>query len=140
GRRGGRWRTRENGAEAPSSDAADAADAADAGFAPESQDRGDGATDIFGDGTAAAPAATPPIAETPAAAAAVEPAAAAEPEPARELEPVAAGNGAEAEAEHAAEPAPGGRPAPQPPEGVDVHAVTEKPAAPRRGWWNRLIQ
>jgi hypothetical protein len=26
------------------------------------------------------------------------------------------------------------------PEGVDVHAVTEKPSSPRRGWWQRLIQ
>jgi hypothetical protein len=26
------------------------------------------------------------------------------------------------------------------PEGVDVHAVTEKPVSPRRGWWTRLIQ
>ena len=46
----------------------------------------------------------------------------------RELEPAheaaTAGNGGLPEA----------RPTP-----VDVHAVTEKPASPRRGWWNRLI-
>jgi len=62
-----------------------------------------------------------------------------EAEPERELETVAAGNGAAAEAEP--ELVAGSRRAPPSvPEGVDVHAVTEKPASPRRGWWTRLIQ
>jgi ribonuclease E len=61
-----------------------------------------------------------------------------EPQPARELETVAAGNGGSAEAE----PPSGSRSRREPsvPEGVDIHAVTEKPSSPRRGWWTRLIQ
>jgi hypothetical protein len=55
-----------------------------------------------------------------------------------ELETVGAGNGADAEAPPVPEP-PAHR-TPTVPEGVDVHAVTEKPATPRRGWWTRLIQ
>ncbi|HWD57270.1 MAG TPA: Rne/Rng family ribonuclease [Stellaceae bacterium] len=67
-----------------------------------------------------------------------EPQSAPEPEPERALEIAGAGNGA---AEEEPEPAPHGPRAPaMPPEGVDVHAVTEKPSAPRRGWWNRLTQ
>ena len=62
-----------------------------------------------------------------------------EAEPQRELETVDAGNGAHQEAEAEPEPPPS-RPQPIVPEGVDIHAVTEKPAAPRRGWWTRLIQ
>jgi ribonuclease E len=59
--------------------------------------------------------------------------------PERELEIVAAGNGAPPERD--AEPASRGhRLPPAAPESVDVHAVTEKPVSPRRGWWNRLIQ
>ena len=57
-------------------------------------------------------------------------------EPERELETVDAGNGAHKEAE--AEPPAHRQPAV--PEGVDIHAVTEKPVSPRRGWWTRLIQ
>ncbi|HWB48403.1 MAG TPA: Rne/Rng family ribonuclease, partial [Stellaceae bacterium] len=60
-----------------------------------------------------------------------------EPEPV--LEAVGAGNGAAPEAAAEAEPPPAPR-QPAVPEGVDIHAVTEKPAAPRRGWWTRLIQ
>jgi hypothetical protein len=58
-------------------------------------------------------------------------------EPVPEPMPIAAagGNGASAEVERKPEPEPAG-----PPPTVDVHAVTEKPASPRRGWWNRLIQ
>jgi ribonuclease E len=67
-----------------------------------------------------------------------EPQSAPEPEPERALEIAGAGNGA---AEEEPVPAPHGPRAPaMPPEGVDVHAVTEKPSAPRRGWWNRLTQ
>jgi len=65
----------------------------------------------------------------------------AEPVPAqaeRELEPVAAGNGAQPEP--AVEAKPRAHRAPSLSEGVDVHAVTEKPSSPRRGWWQRLIQ
>jgi ribonuclease E len=62
-----------------------------------------------------------------------------EAEPQRELETVDAGNGAHQEAEAEPEPPPS-RAQPVVPEGVDIHAVTEKPAAPRRGWWTRLIQ
>jgi hypothetical protein len=62
-----------------------------------------------------------------------------EPEPERELATVDAGNGVHKEAEAEPEPPPS-RPQPVVPEGVDIHAVTEKPAAPRRGWWTRLIQ
>ena len=75
----------------------------------------------------------PPVEPAPAPEPAPEP----EPEPERELETVAAGNGGTAEAE------PGARSRHEPPsvpEGVDIHAVTEKPASPRRGWWTRLIQ
>jgi len=61
-----------------------------------------------------------------------------EPEPARELETVAAGNGAAAEAEP--EQPTSSRAPSSPPPGVDIHAVVEKPASPRRGWWTRLIQ
>jgi ribonuclease E len=60
------------------------------------------------------------------------------PEPERELETVAAGNGGAVEAEP--RPAARSRRAPAVPEGVDLHAVTEKPESPRRGWWTRLIQ
>jgi ribonuclease E len=56
-------------------------------------------------------------------------------EPERILETVGAGgNGADSE------PEPARRAPRQRPEGVDVHAVTEKPSSPRRGWWTRLIQ
>jgi hypothetical protein len=57
-------------------------------------------------------------------------------EPERELETVGAGNGAQADLETDRN----SRRAPVVPEGVDIHAVTEKPASPRRGWWTRLIQ
>jgi ribonuclease E len=60
-----------------------------------------------------------------------------EPGPERELETVTAGNGAAAEAEP---PPAASRSASSVPEGVDIHAVVEKPASPRRGWWTRLIQ
>ncbi|MFZ2003927.1 MAG: hypothetical protein WAV02_02500, partial [Stellaceae bacterium] len=68
----------------------------------------------------------------------VEPTPEPEPEPERELEVVAAGNGGSAETE----PNSGSRSRREPsvPEGVDIHAVTEKPSSPRRGWWTRLIQ
>ena len=62
-----------------------------------------------------------------------------EPELERELEMVAAGDAPSASAEP--ETAVRERRAPgETPEGVDVHAVTEKPSSPRRGWWQRLIQ
>ncbi|HZK89559.1 MAG TPA: Rne/Rng family ribonuclease [Stellaceae bacterium] len=57
--------------------------------------------------------------------------------PERVLETASAGNAPNAEPEPALQ---GGHGTHQAPEGVDVHAVTEKPEAPRRGWWNRLIQ
>jgi ribonuclease E len=69
----------------------------------------------------------------------IEPEAETERQPERVLEIAAAGNGAAAEAEP--EIAQGERsPSPSVPEGVDIHAVTEKPESPRRGWWTRLIQ
>jgi ribonuclease E len=62
-----------------------------------------------------------------------------EPEPERELEVVAAGDGASSKVDN--EPASRLRRVPTAAlEGVDVHAVTEKPTSPRRGWWTRLIQ
>jgi hypothetical protein len=61
-----------------------------------------------------------------------------EPEPERELETVDAGNGAHREVD--AEPETSSHRQPAVPEGVDIHAVTEMPVSPRRGWWPRLIQ
>ena len=57
----------------------------------------------------------------------------AEPEPERVLETVAAngGDGGPADTRPMAIPTP--LPA-------DVHAITQKPASPRRGWWQRLTQ
>ena len=68
----------------------------------------------------------------------VEPTPEPESEPERELETVAAGNGGSAEAEPPSDSR--SRREPSVPEGVDIHAVTEKPSSPRRGWWTRLIQ
>jgi hypothetical protein len=85
-----------------------------------------------------APTIEPPAAEAvPEAAVERDETLPSEPGPERELETVTAGNGGEAEPE----PGPQSRRAPAVvPEGVDLHAVTEKPASPRRGWWTRLIQ
>jgi hypothetical protein len=66
----------------------------------------------------------------------VEPMPEPEREPEPELETAGAGNGGSAEAE----PPSGSGGEAHLPEGVDIHAVTEKPASPRRGWWTRLIQ
>ncbi len=38
------------------------------------------------------------------------------------------------------EPADAARPSPSVPPGADVHEVGDKPANPRRGWWQRLIE
>jgi ribonuclease E len=59
-----------------------------------------------------------------------------EPQLERELETVDAPS-ASAEPEAASRERRAQREAP---EGVDVHAITEKPSSPRRGWWQRLIQ
>jgi hypothetical protein len=62
-----------------------------------------------------------------------------EPQPERVLETAVVGYGVSAEAEPEP-PQDARRMPPSPPEGVDIHAVTEKPSSPRRGWWTRLIQ
>ena len=65
------------------------------------------------------------------------PPAPAEPEPVRAA--AAVGNGRPSRRKSAAaEPAP--LPAEPVPLPVDVHAIVEKPASPRRGWWQRLTQ
>jgi ribonuclease E len=155
GRRGGRWRNRD-GTENGATGAAEASGELSEEAAEDMVEAAIESAEIpivEPDAEEPAPVAvepapeaavTPP--ETPAEAlveAAIESAeipSAEEPEarePERVLETVDAGNGAAAEAE----PAPHGRRAPSlPPEGVDVHPVTEKPSSPRRGWWNRLIQ
>jgi ribonuclease E len=148
GRRGGRWRNREAGetGAAPGEISEEAAEAVveaaiESAEVPPLEN---------GHDAVLAPAETAPaeppaelVVETAAELAVEAAVESAEGQPAeaeeRELEIVGAGNGspssAEAEPEGRRQP-----PARQPPEGVDVHAVTEKPAAPRRGWWNRLIQ
>ena len=145
GRRGGRWRNRENGSGEGGADSSGEAGA-------------EAAEDVVA--AAIEGAEIPPVEpanEEPALAAAeaeamvgenlveaaVESAeiqAVEEPvaEPERVLEVAVAGDAAP---EPEPEPALGAPGAPhQAPAGVDVHAVTEKPEAPRRGWWNRLIQ
>jgi len=141
GRRGGRWRNREGVPDGGATENGAEALEEMAGAAPQGE-----AAHEAGGGEIPSPFEAPePVAFEPEPAeelvvASVESAelpAEPEPEPARELETVAAGNGAEAEPE----PAPRARRAPAtPPEGVDIHAVTEKPTSPRRGWWTRLIQ
>jgi ribonuclease E len=154
GRRGGRWRNRdeaaENGAEEASAEAS--SDAIAEGEA-EHEDGGSEMPSSFTAPEQAAPeqAMPQPVAVEPEAAeelvaAAVEsaeiPAVEPELEPVRELETVGAGNGGAAEAEPEPKPAARSRRprAAAPTEGVDIHAVTEKPETPRRGWWTRLIQ
>jgi hypothetical protein len=66
----------------------------------------------------------------------VEPMPEPEREPQPELETAGAGNGGSTEPE----PPSGSAGESHVPERVDIHAVTEKPASPRRGWWTRLIQ
>ncbi|HXC27836.1 MAG TPA: Rne/Rng family ribonuclease [Stellaceae bacterium] len=147
GRRGGRWRNRddaaENGAQMPVEASLEAS-----GESDETQEDSGGEMPspfIVLEPTGSEPAAPEPVEIEPEAAeelvvAAVESAEipAVEPEPVRELETVAAGNGGAVEAEPAPRPR---RPrAAAPTEGVDIHAVTEKPESPRRGWWTRLIQ
>ncbi|HTW53332.1 MAG TPA: Rne/Rng family ribonuclease [Stellaceae bacterium] len=154
GRRGGRWRSRdgaENGAEqAPAEELVTAAvegaeipPEASGGERPSpfrSYDAGGG--EIPSSTGAPEPVAVEEPVVEQLVEAAVEsaeiPSVAPAPEPARELETVAVGNGDRA----VAEPRPAARPrgAPAVPEGVDLHAVTEKPESPRRGWWTRLIQ
>jgi ribonuclease E len=162
GRRGGRWRGREGENAAPDAAADDAADD-DRGEASEaiveaaivsaempeavelSPDHSPEPLPVRLPDAAPAEAEAVEVETTPSEAlveAAVEsaeipPLETAVAEPVRELEMVGAGNGAVAEAEPEA---PASRPAPAVPEGVDIHAVTEKPVSPRRGWWTRLIQ
>jgi len=163
GRRGGRWRGRREEAGAPAAAAAATAEAAEViEFAAPVE-----APSAAAPGVEAAepPAveATAPV-EPGAAAPAPEPVAVSEPAtapPAPEPEPVAAAAAepepaaAEPQApEPAAEPEPERAPQPQPElvaevaaaapspglaPGAELHTVTEKPANPRRGWWQRLM-
>jgi ribonuclease E len=134
GRRGGRWRSRENGgaAEARPEDA----DAA-AGEAVAETTVAETFVEAAIESAEMPPVDHEPVGDQAAAPEPVErePAAA---EPARELEPAMAGNGAVPE--EAGRDTRSRREPEPPPEGVDIHPVTEKPAVPRRGWWNRLIQ
>ncbi len=134
GRRGGRWRNREGAGEQISAEGAeDMVEAAIEGAAIPSVENGH---HDFEHPPAAGPEPIAVEIDKPPAVelveAAIESAAipSVEPEPERKPEPafetVSAGNGAHAAAA-ASSP-------------VDVHAITEKPASPRRGWWNRLIQ
>jgi len=170
GRRGGRWRSREVGEGAAAEDGATDGDEAHAEPIVEAAVEGAEIAPAEPQHAEPAPLAAapdpspaeapvePPAIEPPTIQPraieprAIEPGAAevvpeaaverdetrpSEPGPERELETVAAGNGGEAEPE----PGPHSRRAPAVvPEGVDLHAVTEKPASPRRGWWTRLIQ
>jgi ribonuclease E len=143
GRRGGRWRGRDgeaNGGREPTPEGAE--DGADAAFdgaeiAPPAPAQ-DEPISIMAEAESATVAAGAEAAvESAEILPLVEPES--EPEPERELEVVAAGDGAAAEAD--GEPTGHSRRAPPAAlEGVDVHAVTEKPVSPRRGWWTRLIQ
>jgi ribonuclease E len=162
GRRGGRWRNREEGAEAGAQDAP--ADGRVEGPGDGSEEAAEAmveaaiegaeipseavAAEDAGGGEMPSPFDVPELAEItekPAVEVMVEaavesapaPVEEPEPEPERVLETVGAGNGSEPEA---SEPEPRSRREQVVPEGVDVHAVTEKPASPRRGWWTRLIQ
>jgi len=155
GRRGGRWRNREDG-EAGAQDAStdgseEAAEAMVEAAIEGAEIPSEAAADEnAGGGEMPSPFDVPEPVEIEKhtaevmVEAAVEsaPAPAEEPaaEPERVLETVAAGNGAAQEAEDEPEPESRSRREPVVPEGVDVHAVTEKPASPRRGWWTRLIQ
>jgi ribonuclease E len=154
GRRGGRWRNREgeeNNANEPTPESAGGVAEAmveatvESMQFPSPEPHYDEPAPIAAVESAQYPAPEPHHDEpAPIAASAEEvvvgvatPSVEPEPEPERELEPAVAGNGAPAEAEAASR----SRRAPvDPPEGVDIHAVTEKPASPRRGWWTRLIQ
>jgi ribonuclease E len=156
GRRGGRWRSREDGAEAGSHDApTDGAEEAAEAMVEAAVEGAEipseaAADENAGGGEMPSPFDMPEPAEVaqPAAEATVEvavesapaPVEEPEPEPERVLETVGAGNGVPPQAEAEPEPEPRSRREHLVPEGVDVHAVTEKPAAPRRGWWTRLIQ
>jgi ribonuclease E len=153
GRRGGRWRSRdgaENGAGPTPADELVTAAVEGAGIPVES----DGSEspppfrsyDVGGGDIPSSPEAPGPVViEEPVAKQLVEAAIESaeippvEPvaEPTRELETVGTGDGGEAEPQPAAARSPR---APAIPEGVDIHAVTEKPESPRRGWWTRLIQ
>jgi ribonuclease E len=153
GRRGGRWRSREdraaetNGEQSPDQAAeavaeevveaaiegapipdevAELANAAEAEPEP-ARSAEMVAEDVVQDVVEAA-VASAPLPEEPIGDAMVP---AVEREHERELETATAGNGA---------PGPVERKSAAPLPGADVHAVTEKPASPRRGWWNRLIQ
>jgi ribonuclease E len=147
GRRGGRWRNREGGAEQGPMGAEAAEEVVEAAIEGAPIPAFENGHDEHIVPIAVAPAAEmaeelveaaiegaaiPPIAAEPLQQFEPEPGLEREPEaerePERVLEIAVAGNGA------AAEPAAA---APSP---VDVHAVTEKPDSPRRGWWNRLIQ
>ncbi len=159
GRRGGRWRSREDAPQQHDEAVAEGmVEAAIEGAAIPAEDNGGGETPSpfqtydAGGGEIPSPFEEPaatlieePVVEEIVEAAIesaeippVEPTPEPEPEPERELEVVAAGNGGSAETE----PNSGSRSRREPsvPEGVDIHAVTEKPSSPRRGWWTRLIQ
>jgi ribonuclease E len=148
GRRGGRWRTREDAADGVTVSAESAEDVAETLVEAAVESAEIPAVDESRD----APQRLTEPAEEPAPIAAeqvepevvvgITPDVPAEPEPVRELETVVAGNGvpADAETEEEQEPSHSRRLPPPVPEGVDLHAVTDKPASPRRGWWTRLIQ
>jgi ribonuclease E len=153
GRRGGRWRNRE-GAEGGHEQAQDGGEAAAEAMILAAEEGGSGPFHMYAAEGGEIPSPFEEVPEPVAAAHPVEPSMTEqvveaaiegaeippiEPGPERELEIVAVGNGASAEAVPAP-PETGSRPAPTAPEGVDVHAVVEKPASPRRGWWTRLIQ
>jgi ribonuclease E len=167
GRRGGRWRNREGGAETGVHDApADAGEHAAEAMVEAAIEGAEipseaAADENAGGGEMPSPFDVPePVevtdvaeaveVEKPAAEVMIEAAVESAPmrveepeaEPERVLETVGAGNGASPQAEVEAEPElePHSRRESVVPEGVDVHAVTEKPASPRRGWWTRLIQ
>ena len=159
GRRGGRWRPREGAPPQNGGESEDMVEASVEGTAAPAEDGGDEMPSPFrtydaGGGEIPSPFEAPaqevaqaaieePVAEEIVEAAiesaeipAVEPMPDPEREPEPELETAGAGNGGSAEVE----PPPGLGGESHVPEGVDIHAVTEKPASPRRGWWTRLIQ
>ena len=147
GRRGGRWRNREGGAEQGPMGAEAAEEVVEAAIegAPIPSFENGHDEHVAPIAAAAAAEAVEELVEAAIESAAIPPVAAEpepelereskperEPEPEQEREPAleiaAAGNGATA------------KPAAAPSSPADVHAVTEKPESPRRGWWNRLIQ
>jgi ribonuclease E len=142
GRRGGRWRSRRE-------DAAGETLATETMAQPPEESSGESETSVVAldvdneevaeEAVRAAPVAVPHREMQPAGRAWSEPARAdgvseAAGAVADELEPEVAAEPAEAEASD--EPLPVSATIP----GADVHAVADKPANPRKGWWQRLVE